>query len=627
MNFKLKKLSAAMMLTATLGMVAGCNTSEQSALTESADSQTADNNTVTPETKTAGMRIALRFPQYEQAQASFIYDNVASYDIKVESVYLPTVDSLKDPVTGEFYDDYAARAAGMIDFITRTDVTENQIKQALYQDEFKGRFYATLFYGFPTYDSFGSPIYNNAFSVIYDQNITPDILGVDNTVSIANLTPGLYVISVVQKDALGNRLAATRMLANLGEGQNDIVMTMMDADWKTWDVTNNTVSPLALTLATDPFFDWDPTTVDVNEPAFNFASLAFSGITNYAMPLQQANVYGMHDAYKAISLQKDGVDASYVLPFFPESAYYSAEELSYLTLEEGAIGDPQTSETYIYKELNADEVQYYDYRVQTGSKIVAYLSASVNAELFSPEGYQAYRARFVDSEFIAHLSQATLDSATNTLQLPEITGFEWDYLGRHQGSDGNWVTLEQVFKEVRATTVNNTTGLDLTKLTVPHVVDGATLVGTVVEMLEQTSVNANSGQLIANGGSAILAGVENNNVTLPPDQPVQIGEQPLNVCTTFNQTITKEVVYFYKTQDANGQSTTVILTPKDGVNPYDTNTWPDTNSDGIKAWDEAFDVVDNAVQETLSMQGKVCFYNITLKASALSMNYTGITVQ
>ena len=82
MNFKLKKLSAAMMLTATLGMVAGCNTSEQSALTESADSQTADNNTVTPETKTAGMRIALRFPQYEQAQASFIYDNVASYDIK-----------------------------------------------------------------------------------------------------------------------------------------------------------------------------------------------------------------------------------------------------------------------------------------------------------------------------------------------------------------------------------------------------------------------------------------------------------------------------------------------------------------------------------------------------------------
>ena len=69
------------------------------------------------------------------------------------------------------------------------------------------------------------------------------------------------------------------------------------------------------------------------------------------------------------------------------------------------------------------------------------------------------------------------------------------------------------------------------------------------------------------------------------------------------------------------------MTPKDGVNPYDTNTWPDTNSDGIKAWDEAFDVVDNAVQETLSMQGKVCFYNITLKASALSMNYTGITVQ
>lgn len=336
------------------------------------DSSYSSNHTDVSQQQTASVAFSANIPQ-PQATAALIDENTAEIVVKLYSL-----EALTD---GAHEYDRNNQDMGMI-FGYRFDYIEEKFDE--FNDITPDDLTPDMVNAFSDgiYDDLNELDFNNMqLSDFVDSPPTANLNQQDNTAEFNDLTPGLYVIVMTQKDADGTPLSKQKMVANLGEGNNAVIANMMNGTWTFTDAQSNpTPYTLGLLATDDPDYnrDWDPTTdEDVDFiTAFANTGSAIEGfqlnkihyLSNGANPYQPGEI-DRYDGDIPVDANGDFV-ADPVKYIFEIGANESTENVKAFEEEDWDMGDTGNIMS-VSKRLTGHFAQAYDHRLPENNQSLA----------------------------------------------------------------------------------------------------------------------------------------------------------------------------------------------------------------------------------------------------------------
>ena len=323
------------------------------------------------------------------------------------------------------------------------------------------------------------------------------------TANLDNLVTGLYIVKVTQTKNDGTPLSSQAMLANLGSGDNNIVVNMLNARWTFVDENNN-ASPYEFTLLErtegDYSIDWNPSTdekesfwqafsndpnapQDVNLKSIDYLSVSVNPLLK--QPSVNCYDYGYYNDYGCY----EAADGHSLKP--TEFIYNLSDKTNNqdISLPDGEIDIANRIE------IGENPIQIYDYRLTGDKNLVAPNIFALSMYVSTDNDFASSLSggAFIISKTLFDGDKTDNGNGKTTIENNEIDTYIHTYTYTTPEGQSAELTVANGYAFTKMISFENDQQ-DLTTIT-PAVTNGQTITGTVIEYISQHGVDSSISEL------------------------------------------------------------------------------------------------------------------------------------